>query len=87
MTAMEAPFEVGDRLRPDQLWTWEYVGLSGKPGRDKHSVRRFKKGEWILEVRAHKDPSSVSRVVSIRTLAEDGEYWAETRKRLMRHKR
>ena len=39
---MEAPFEIGERVHPDQLRTWEYVGLSGKPGRDKHSVRRFK---------------------------------------------
>lgn len=83
---MEAPFEIGERIHPDQLRTWEYIGLSGMPGRDKHPVRRFKKGDWTLEVHAHKNPNSSSRVVSIRTLAEDDQYWAETRTRLMRHK-
>ena len=83
---MEAPFAIGERVHPDQLQTWEYVGLSGKPGRDKHSVRRFKRGDWILEVQAHKNPNPSSRVASIRTLAEDDQYWAETRTRLMRHK-
>ena len=84
---VEAPFRIGERVEPDQLQTWEYVGLSGKPGLDEHSVRRFRKGDWTLEVRAHKDPHSPTRVVSIRTRAEDGEYWAETRTRLMRHVR
>lgn len=84
---MEPPFKTGERVHPDQLQTWEYVGLSGMPGRDKHSVRRFKKGDWTLEVRAHKNPRSPSRVASIRTLSEDDDYWAETRTRLMRHKR
>jgi hypothetical protein len=84
---MEAPFKTGERVHPDQLRTWEYVGLSGKPGHDKRSVRRFKKGDWRLEVHAHKDPRALSRVVSIRTLAEDDEHWTETRMRLMRHKR
>ena len=51
---MEAPFKTGERVHPDQLRTWEYVGLSGKPGRDKHSVRRFKKGDWTLEVHARR---------------------------------
>jgi len=83
---MEAPFKIGERVHPDQFRTWEYVGLSGKPGRDKHSVRRFKKGDWILEVQAQKNTSSSSRVVSIRTLAEDDQYWAEARTRLKRHK-
>ena len=81
---MEAPFSVGERVNREQLRTWEYVGLSGKPGIDKHSVRRFKKGDWTLEVRAHKDPLSPTRVVSIRTLAEDDQIWSETRTRLMR---
>lgn len=86
MTHVEAPFRIGDRVTRDQLRTWEYVGLSGKPGRDKHSMRRFKKGDWTLEVGAQKNPRSPTRVVSIRTLAEDEEHWAETRARLMRHK-
>jgi hypothetical protein len=84
---VEAPFSVGDRVSRDQLRAWEYVGLSGKPGIDKHPVRRFKKGHWTLEVHAHKNPLSPSRVVSIRTLAEDDQLWAETRTRLMRHRR
>jgi hypothetical protein len=87
MTDVEAPFMIGERVHPDQLRTWEYVGLSGKPGRDKDSVRRFKKGDWALEMRAHKNPRSLSRVVSIRTLAEDHEYWTESRTRLMKRKR
>jgi len=87
ITYVEAPFEIGERIHPDQLQTWVYAGLTGKPGRDKHAVRRFTKGDWTMEVRAHKDPRTPSRVVSIRTLAEDDEYWVETRMRLMRHKR
>ena len=83
---MEAPFEIGDRVEPDQLRTWKYVGLRERPGRDKHSVRRFKKGDWRLDVRAHKDPHSPLRVVSIRTLVEDDQHWTETRARLMRNK-
>ena len=84
---MKAPFEIGDRVNPDQLRNWEYLGLSGKPGRDRHSVRRFRKGDWTLEMRAYKDPRSPSRVVSIRTLAEDDEHWSEARSRLMKHQR
>ena len=83
---MKAPFEVGERVERDQLITWQYAGLTGKPGRDAHAVRRFRKGDWVLELRAHKDPVASARVVSIRTLADDDEYWSETRKRLMRHK-
>ncbi len=83
---MTAPFTIGERIRPDQIRTWEYVGLSGMPGRDKHSVRRFKKGDWVLELRAQIDPRATTRVVSIRTLHEDDRHWVETRARLMRHK-
>jgi DNA-binding transcriptional MerR regulator len=83
---METAFEIGEQVHPDQLRTWEYVGLSRKPGVDKSSIRRFRKGDWILEVRALKDPYALSRVVSIRTLEKDPDLWAETRMRLMRHK-
>jgi len=83
---MEAPFRVGERINQDQLRGWEYLGLSGKPGLDKDSVRRFKKGDWTLEVRAYKDPRAATRVVAIRTRAEDDHFWAETRTRLMRHR-
>ncbi len=84
---MTAPFTIGERVRPSQITTWEYLGLSGTPGLDKQSVRRFKKGEWILELYAHESPRATTRVVSIRTLAEDDQHWSETRARLMRHKR
>lgn len=82
-----SPFEIGERVHRDQLLTWEYTGLSGKPGRDAHAVRRFRKGDWVLELHAHESPGATSRVVSIRTLAEDDKHWAGTRERLMRHKR
>jgi hypothetical protein len=81
-----APFEVGERVNPNQLISWTFTGLSGKPGKDKNAVRRFKKGSWVLEVRAHEQPARASRVVSIRTFEEDEIHWRETRQRLMRHK-
>jgi hypothetical protein len=83
----KAPFEVGDRIDQNELATWVYTGLSGKPGVDKHAVRRFKKGMWVLEVRAHVRPEKPSRVVAIRSADEDELFWSETRDRLMRHKR
>ena len=49
----KAPFEIGDRVGQNELASWNYTGLSGKPGKDKHAVRRFKKGMWVLEVQAH----------------------------------
>lgn len=82
----EAPFEVGERVHPNQLISWVYTGLSGKPGRDDAPVRRFKKGSWILEMHAHEKSMSPSRVVSIRTFDEDTTHWQETRERRMRHK-
>ena len=81
----EAPFEIGERVARDQLITWEYTGLTGKPGRDANAVRRFRKGDWILELSAQRNPVATARVVSIRTLAEDDRYWTETRARVMRH--
>jgi hypothetical protein len=81
-----APFEIGERVHPDQLISWVYTGLSGKPGKDKDAVRRFKKGSWILEVRAHEISTRVTRVVSIRTQDEDESHWKETRERRMRHR-
>ena len=82
----EAPFKAGDRVGSRELATWQYVGLSGKPGKDRHAVRRFTKGGWSLEVYAHADHSRSTRVISIRTLEEDATYWRETRQRLMRHR-
>ena len=82
----KAPFEVGDRIDQSELASWIYTGLRGKPGIDKHAVRRFKKGMWVLEVHAHVRPERNSRVVSIRSSAADEQFWSETRDRLMRNK-
>jgi len=82
----QAPFKVGERIQTEDLSTWHYAGLSGRPGRDKHAVRRFIKGEWSLEVLAHIDPRRSTRVVSIRTREEDAAHWKETRQRLMRNR-
>ena len=83
---IKAPFQVGDLVRSNELATWNYTGLAGKPGVDKDAVRRFTKGSWVLEVGAHRNTSRTSRVVSIRTSDEDEAYWKETRQRLMRHR-
>ena len=82
----QAPFKAGDRVRSEELATWQYVGLRGRPGKDKTAVRRFTKGQWSLEVYAHLDHRRSTRVVSIRTLEEDATFWRETRQRLMRHR-
>ena len=82
----KAPFEIGDRVDQNRLTTWIYTGLSGKPGRDKNAVRRFKKGIWIIEVHAHVRPDKISRVVSIRSSDVDEQFWSVTRDRLMRNK-
>jgi hypothetical protein len=79
----DAPFSIGERVNPDQLLTWSYAGLSGKPGRDERAVRRFSKGDWMMEVSAHANPRASTRVVSIRTLAEDSAYWAQKRRHLL----
>jgi len=80
------PFQIGERVHQTQLLSWVFTGLSGKPGKDENAVRRFKKGSWVLELRAHEKPARASRVVSIRTSDEDEIHWRETRQRLMRHK-
>ena len=82
----KAPYEVGDRINQNELTSWVYTGLSGRPGKDKHAVRRYKRGMWVLEVRAHTRPDRPSRVVSIRSSDADELFWSETRDRLMRHK-
>lgn len=86
-TIASPPFQVGEEIQPKQLSAWAYTGLSGIPGKDKNAVRRFKKGGWVLEVRAHQNRARVTRVVSIRTTTEDDTHWAQTRQRLMRHAR
>jgi hypothetical protein len=81
-----SPFEVGERVHPDQLISWEYKGITGKPGLDTHAARRFVKGDWVVELRAHKDPAARTKVLSIRTRQQDAAHWSETRQRLMRHR-
>ena len=83
----KAPFEIGDRVGQNELTSWNYTGLSGKPGKDKHAVRRFKKGMWVLEVQAHVRPDRPTRVVSIRTSDADEQFWSETRDRVARNRR
>ena len=83
----KAPYDVGDRIDQNELKSWVYSGLTGKPGRDKHTVRRFTKGMWVLEVHAHVRRDAPSRVVSIRSSDADEVFWSETRDRLMSHKR
>lgn len=75
------PFEIGDRVEPSQLVSWVYTGLSGKPGKDKNAVRRYKKGIWVLEVRAHEHSTRTSRVVSIRNSDDDETFWRESRQK------
>ena len=84
---LDAPFRVGERIRSDQLVTWNYLGLSGRPGHDRLAVRRYRKGDWVLEIRANLNVRAPSVVTSIRTSLEDDAFWKETRARLMRNQR
>jgi hypothetical protein len=77
--AQQPPFEIGDRIRPSELHGWTYVGLSGRPDRDAHAVRRYRKGHWCLELRAYANRALLAKVVSIRTLEEDTAWWAAKR--------
>ena len=74
------PFSVGDLVRPSALHGWTYTGLAGKPD-DPAALRRYRKGEWVLELRARANVSLQTRVVSIRTTAEDDMWWAAERRR------
>ena len=76
-----SPFSVGDKVRPDQLVGWTYTGLKGKPDKEKDAVRRYRKGQWIVELRAHSDRSRLARVMSVRTIAQDQAYWSDQRQR------
>jgi len=76
-----APYEVGQRVRPQELYGWTYTGLQGKPGIDADSVRRYVKGDWVMQIRAHADQGRSAAVVSIRTRAEDAQWWATERRR------
>ncbi len=80
-----APFEVGERIRPNQLVGWTYTGLKGKPDEDPDSVRRYQKGAWVLEIRAFADQSRLARIVAIRTREEDAVWWQNERQRRLDH--
>lgn len=76
-----APYELGQLVRPQELYGWTYTGLQGKPG-GAESVRRYVKGDWVLQVRAHSDPRRNAAVVSIRTREQDSQWWTTERTRL-----
>ena len=80
----DAPYEVGQFVRPQELYSWTYTGLQGKPGIDVDSVRRYVKGDWVLQIRAHSDQRRSAAVVSIRTSAQDAQWWTAERSRLGR---
>jgi hypothetical protein len=80
----DAPYAVGQRVRAQELYSWTYTGLQGKPGIDLDSVRRYVKGDWVLQVRAHADQSRNAAVVTIRTRAQDAQWWIDERSRLGR---
>ncbi len=70
------PFEVGERIAPTSLFGWTYLGLTGIPDKPK-SYRRYTKGMWVLELRARSNRNSFVQVLSIRTEAEDRQWWAQ----------
>jgi hypothetical protein len=74
------PFRAGDLVRPSGLEGWAYVGLSGRPD-DVSAVRRYRKGHWVLELRARSNVGLATKVVGIRTIAEDDDWWAAERER------
>jgi len=59
---------------------WTYVGLTGKPDQPE-ALRRYRKGDWVLELRARSNVALQTRVVTIRTTAEDEIWWAAERHR------
>ena len=75
-----APYQVGQRVLPQELYGWTYTGLQGKPG-DADSVRRYTKGDWVMQIRAHANQSRSAAVVSIRTREQDAQWWLAERRR------
>ena len=71
-----APFEVGDRVAPDRLFGWSYVGLRGLADQPDAS-RRYTKGVWVLQLRAYANKSRPARILSLRTESEDKQWWNE----------
>lgn len=84
MSNANTPYEVGHRVHLQELYGWTYTGLEGKPGIDTHAVRRYVKGDWVLEIRAHTDQRRSAAVVSIRTREQDTQWWAAERSRRTR---
>jgi hypothetical protein len=76
-----SPYKAGDRVRPSDLTGWAYTGLTGKPDLDPKAVRRYRKGDWVLELRALSDWRVAARVVSCRTIQEDQRWWREAGRR------
>ena len=74
------PLQVGDLVSPSSLHGWTYVGLTGRPD-DPAAVRSYRKGEWVLELRARSNRALKAKVVSIRTTHQDDVRWAEERQR------
>lgn len=70
------PFELGGRVRPNDLIGWVYTGLSGRPG-ESGAARRYVKGQWVLEVAALADRKRSARIVALRTQTDDEHWWAE----------
>jgi len=77
----DAPYEAGQLVRPQELYSWTYTGLQGTPG-DADSVRRYVKGDWVLQVRAHADQRRSATIISIRTREQDAQWWTARRSRL-----
>ncbi len=75
-THLSPPFEVGERVLPADLLGWDYTGLSGTPGSSGAS-RRYTRGMWVMELIAHTNKQKPTRVVTMRTQADDKLWWAE----------
>ncbi len=78
------PFAVGEQIRPNHLVAWTYTGLRGKPNKERDAVRRYRKGQWVIQIRACTDRSRLSRVMSVRTIEQDNQYWSDERQRRIR---
>jgi hypothetical protein len=74
------PFRVGEWVTPAVLAGWTYSGLAGRPDAPS-SVRRYRRGDWVLEVRARSNSALNARIVAIRTKEEDELWWADERRR------
>ncbi len=81
MSNGNSPFKAGDRVRPSELLGWACTGLTGKPDVDPKAVRRYRKGDWVLELTAYNDWRIAARVVSCRTVQEDQQWWRNARTR------